>query len=265
MKIRFAKFAVLPVVALLGLILFTNRIRLRVVFDELRAPSLPQEVSASAIRMTPSQSPPYQGGDKGGLPAEYNLAVPFASQAPYANWGLPYQEACEEAALIMAAAFFDNKKNLSAKEMDHAIKQLVAWEQKRFGYYQDTTAAEVATIAREYFKLNAQVDYTVTAANIKKHLAQNHLVLVPAAGRVLPNPYFRRPGPLYHMLVIRGYTKNRFITNDPGTKRGKGFFYKYNDLLRAVHDWPYPTGGRKSDVTEQDMLSGKPVMIVVSK
>lgn len=242
---------------------FFYRARLRLIFDELSRPSLPQEVSAAS---QPNKSPI--------IPAEYNLAVPFAPQAPFGNWGLPYQEACEEAALIMAARFFAGQK-LSAKEMDDEIKKLVAWQKKRFGYYEDTTAVEVAAVARDYFKLKAQVDYTVTAANIKKHIAQNHLVLVPAAGRILPNPYFRRPGPLYHMLVIRGYTKDRFITNDPGTKRGRGFLYKYQDLLRAVHDWPasakamagrpYKTGGSKSDVTEQDMLKGKAVMIVVSK
>ncbi|MCR4279964.1 MAG: hypothetical protein NUV82_00890, partial [Candidatus Komeilibacteria bacterium] len=40
------------------------------------------------------------------LPAEYNLDVPFMSQAPHANWDLPYQEACEEASLIMVDYFW---------------------------------------------------------------------------------------------------------------------------------------------------------------
>src|SRR3989338_3936204 len=136
----------------------------------------------------------------------------------------------------MASRFFSGR-GLTVHEMDKEIQKLVAWEKNRFGYYEDTTAAEVAVVAREYFKLKAVVDNNVTVANIKKHIAQNHLVLVPAAGRVLPNPYFRRPGPLYHMLVIRGYTKDKFITNDPGTKRGEDYLYSYGVMMDAIHDW----------------------------
>ena len=36
------------------------------------------------------------------LPEEINLPVPFTPQAPHANWELPYQEACEEAAVLMS-------------------------------------------------------------------------------------------------------------------------------------------------------------------
>lgn len=198
------------------------------------------------------------------LPAKYNLAVPFQPQAPNADWNMPYQEACEEASLIMADAFF-NKTSLSVGEMDERIKTLVDWQNKKFGYYEDTTAAEVAIIAKEYFGLQAEIDSDVSVENIKKYLNENKLVLVPAAGKILPNPNFKNGGPLYHMLVIRGYTADKFITNDPGTRKGKEFVYKYNDLLNAIHDWPLPTGGSKADVNEAKILAGKKVLIVVSK
>jgi len=195
---------------------------------------------------------------------EYNLAVPFMSQAPHANLGVPYQEACEEASLIMADAFFSGK-GLTADTMDANIKKLVQWEIERFGYYEDTTSEEVALIAREYFNLHADLDYIVSVQNIKKHLSNNKLVLVPAAGRELPNPNFTGEGPLYHMLVIRGYTDEYFITNDPGTRRGEAFVYQYNDLISAIHDWTREPGGQKDAVSEEDMLKGKPVIIVVSR
>lgn len=35
------------------------------------------------------------------LPASKLLDVPFASQAPYEDWHLPYKEACEETSIIM--------------------------------------------------------------------------------------------------------------------------------------------------------------------
>ena len=198
------------------------------------------------------------------LPVEYNLAVPFQSQAPFKNWDMPYQEACEEASLIMADAFF-YKREITPDIMDRKIQDLVDWQLKRFGYYKDTTSKEVVEIAQEYFGLNAFIDEDVSIENIKQILSQNKLILVPAAGRILPNPNFTGEGPLYHMLVIRGYTDKYFITNDPGTRNGEEFLYKYNDLINAIHDWPSEKGGNKDDVSDGDILTGKRVMIVVNR
>ncbi len=40
------------------------------------------------------------------------------------------------------------------------------------------------------------------------------------------------------MLVIKGYTADgKFITNDPGTRRGADFLYSAATLLNANHDW----------------------------
>lgn len=284
---RIRSILIIAIIAVLLTALFFNRVRIRTLFDDWRAPTLPvaKEFKGTSFEVqnkdktggasdnnqkiddrkwkieTVNQQPTTNNQ----FPISYNLAVPFQPQAPDANWGLPYQEACEEAALIMASAFFDGQKDLSAPQMDKAIKDLVAWEEKRFGYYQDTTVDEVATIAREYFDLQAELSYDVSVENIKRQIAANKLVLVPAAGKILPNPYFRAPGPLYHMLVIRGYTPNRFITNDPGTKRGRAFTYRYDDLLNSIHDWPRPTGGSKQDVSEAEMLTGKKVMIVIDR
>ena len=39
-----------------------------------------------------------------------NLAVPFQPQAPYADWSLPYKEACEEASVTMVAYYYGGQK-----------------------------------------------------------------------------------------------------------------------------------------------------------
>lgn len=263
-----------------------NRGELRTIVADWRKPELPEAIeyaprrpeqanreAESAVKDpvtietslpdSPDPSPVAQD-DEVIVPASYNLAVPFQPQAPHASWDLPYQEACEEASLIMAAHFFEGR-GLTAGEMDVEIKKLVAWEESALGYYEDTTAEEVARIAREYFNLSVELDTDVTIENIKRSISQNKLVIVPAAGRILPNPYFSGEGPLYHMLVIRGYTDTHFITNDPGTKRGKEFVYAYDDLLDAVHDWPREHGGNASGVNEEEMLTGRKVMLVVDK
>ena len=198
------------------------------------------------------------------LPVEYNLAVPFQSQAPFKNWDMPYQEACEEASLIMADAFF-YKREVTPDIMDRKIQDLVDWQLKRFGYYKDTTSKEVVEIAQEYFGLNAFIDEDVSIENIKQILSQNKLILVPAAGRILPNPNFTGEGPLYHMLIIRGYTDKYFITNDPGTRNGEEFLYKYNDLINAIHNWDHNFGTYKDDVIAEKILTGDKVMIIVDR
>jgi len=202
-----------------------------------------------------------EGGDQALLPVErdealptsINLAVPFTPQAPHANWDLPYQEACEEASLLMVVRYKKDELIASAEDADQEILKLVEFQNTFLGDYKDTTAEETAEIARTYYGFDdTEVLYDPTIEDIKRELAEGNPVIVPAAGRQLPNPHFHSPGPLYHMLVIRGYTQDLFITNDPGTKRGEEFTYEYRDLLNAMHDW---NGG--------DVEGGRKVMIVV--
>jgi len=191
------------------------------------------------------------------LPAEFNLAVPFTSQAPFANWDAVHEDACEEASIIMLDAFYRGR-TLTTQSADDEIYAIVDWETNMLGHWEDTTAEETAQILRErYGYVNVRLVENPTIEMIKREVAQGRPVILPAAGQLLGNRYFRQPGPVYHMLVIRGWTKDgMIITNDPGTKRGEGFLYKPEVLLNAIHDW---TG---SDAT---MTQGRQVMIVAEK
>lgn len=185
---------------------------------------------------------------------EMNLAVPFTSQAPNADWNMPWQEACEEAALLMVAHFKQGENIGSRDDATNKILALVSWEEETLGYYQDTTAEEIARTAREYYGFSkTRVVYEFSAQDIKNEIAQGNPVIIPSAGRMLPNPYFRSPGPLYHAIVVRGWLKDgRFITNDPGTKRGEEFLYWPDDIVFAAHDW-----------NSGDVEHGRRAMIVV--
>ncbi len=173
------------------------------------------------------------------LPAEANLAVPFTPQAPHANWEDPYKEFCEEASSLMAAYYLLNKDIPNPESADRDLLAVKTFEEERFGYHADTTAAETAIILQEYFNID---DVTLvadpTVEDIKQAIAGGKLVIVPAAGRMLGNPYYTPPGPLYHMLVVKGYTDDgKFITNDPGTRRGADYLYEESVLMEAMHDW----------------------------
>ncbi|RMD51430.1 hypothetical protein D6827_02265 [Candidatus Parcubacteria bacterium] len=175
------------------------------------------------------------------IPTKLNLAVPFTSQAPLADWGEPYQEACEETAAYMAALYFADYSEamIDAQKADKDIKSIIAFEEKKFGFYEDTTAEQTADLIEKYFNLPTRVLTNPTIDDIKTELASGRPVLVPTAGRLLNNPYFSGDGPLYHMLVIRGYDNDtyEFIVNDPGTKRGANYRYKMNVIMEAMGDW----------------------------
>jgi len=191
------------------------------------------------------------------IPAAYTIKdVPFTPQAPFANWDELHNEACEEASVLIVRRYFDGERGgrIDPTDADREIYEIVDWEKEHLGKYLDTNAEETARILTEKYGRKARLSTTVTVNSVKKEIAAGHLIIVPAAGQMLPNPYFRSPGPPYHMLVIVGYSDTEFVTNDVGTRRGEGFRYKHADLLNAVHDWT----GDKSTITQ-----GRQVMIVV--
>lgn len=187
------------------------------------------------------------------LPKEINLAVPFTPQAPFADWNLPYKETCEESSLIMVDYFLKNQE-LTPSLADREILNLVRYQKQKLGYFEDTDAQTTAQIMRDYYGYKgAKAVYGITVDDIKKELAKGRPVIIPAAGRLLGNPFYTFPGPLYHMLVIKGYTEENFITNDPGTRRGENFLYSFDRLYSAVHDW-----------NNGDIYNGQKAMIVVA-
>ncbi len=189
------------------------------------------------------------------IPAEINLDVPFTSQAPYAVWDAIHEDACEEASVIMAAHFVLKKSIPDAAYADKEIAKIINWEDQNFGFSKDTNAEKTAEILRKFYGLkNTEVKYSVTLDDVKTAVGRGYPVIFPLHGRGL-NPYFRDGGPLYHMLVIKGYTKDgKIITNDPGTKRGKNYVYGADFLLNAIHDW---NGG--------DVINGGKAMIIVKE
>ena len=152
-----------------------------------------------------------------------------------------------------------NGTDMTPEIADKDILDIVAWETDN-GYGEDITATQMAEVAEKKFGLRARVRTDVTVDSIKEELAAGNPVIIPAAGRDLGNPYFSGAGPWYHALVITGFNKgwtgDFFITNDPGTKRGKGYEYRTETLLSAIHDW---TG------VKEEIQSGRKAMVIVER
>ncbi|MEN9558005.1 MAG: hypothetical protein RL141_374 [Candidatus Parcubacteria bacterium] len=261
----------LAILVVAGAVVF--RSRLRDVYRKWTAPTLP---TAEVYQTSTDRAP--VGRDvnmvQGGVPWEEGaseetdtstsgtasipdaklLAVPFMSQAPHANWDMPYQEACEEASILMVAAYYRGEHGVVPPDSaDTQILSLVAFEEDTLRLPPDITVQQAAeVIEAQYPSLQADVIPLEGASQIKQFIATGIPVIIPADGKALPNPNFRNGGPLYHMLVVRGYTPTHFVTNDPGTRLGENFLYTYDGLLDAVHDW---NGG--------DVPNGASVILVV--
>jgi len=170
--------------------------------------------------------------------------VPFTPQAPFGNWkDQRFQDGCEEASVLMAIRWVRGQ-SLTREEAKKEILKIADWEQKKYKNYRDTSASDTAKrLLNEYYGYkNYEVKNNITLAQIISEVKKNNLVIVPTNGQKLKNPYFTRPGPDRHMLVIIGYdnVKKQFITNDPGTKHGEGYRYNEKILFDAIRD--YPTG-----------------------
>ena len=175
---------------------------------------------------------------------ELQLELPFTSQAPYGDWSMPYQEACEEAALIMVYNYLMGE-SLSQGSADNQIVELASWVETN-GYGVDIGTQDAAAIVEDFYSLIATV-YTgddTSTENIKALLSAGHPVIMPAAGNILDNPGYGNPGPPYHMIVIVGFNESGFITHDPGLSTGDFYTYSYETIQSALHDW----NGSKSTV-----------------
>lgn len=169
--------------------------------------------------------------------ADVNLAVPFTSQAPTANWAEPFQNACEEASLLMVDYYYANKKMPDKLAVEKILVAMVDWQKQNWGGHFELPIAKEAELALAMYNQKTEIVNDLTVEKIKVLLKQGRPVIVPADGKKLDNPNFTNGGPVYHMLVIKGFTGDKFITNDPGTRKGADFIYTQSNLMYSLADW----------------------------
>jgi hypothetical protein len=212
-----------------------------------QAPEITEEVP---VPETSTSAPTTTTADKPlALPVEFNLAVPFTSQAPTGNWDEIHNDTCEEATVLMIAEFYSGRPagKMDPDFVDPILLKMVAL-QDDLGMGYSISAAETVRFIKSYYNLNAVIVDNPTVEQIKQIISEGKPVILPAAGRELGNPFFTGEGPLYHMLAIRGYTQDKFITNDPGTRHGDNYIYSIDTVMSAMADWnngdPY-TGAKR--------------------
>jgi len=210
----------------------------------------PEKIPAQLSHLTPAQT----SNQTPEIPSQHDLKVPFVPQAPFGVWDDLHNNACEETAILLVH-YYKKGSSLSKEQADSEIKKMVDYQIKKYGEHKDLNAQEIADLAKEFYGYKSvRVEYDFSWEEVKKKIVEGKPVIVPTAGYLLNNPYYRRPGPVYHALVIRGYNAKELITNDPGTKRGEGYRYSYQTLDRAIHNW---TG------SPETIEQGKRVMIII--
>ncbi len=178
------------------------------------------------------------------------IPVAFTTQAPLANWqDSRQQDGCEEATALMAMAWVKSegqtaKTKISKANWEKKIIALSDFEQKKYGEYRDVSLSDmIKWIFNDYFNYQkVSIKSATSTTAILNELEKGRIVLLPMNGRELKNPNFKSPGPITHMVLIKGYDykTKEFITNDPGTRNGENYRYPEKVILKAIR--VYPTG-----------------------
>jgi len=218
--------------------------------------NVPAAVEISQIERSQQVAPGILGGTQAAtqenvqVPPELNLKMTFYSQAPFGDWSEPWQEACEEASILLIANTYYNH-NWTRENFRDEILKLVTWENQNFGDFKNTNAVQISRMLQEYLGLKSVIHADPTYEDVQQVLARGHLIVMTFAGKLIGNPNYRNGGPVYHAMVIKGYKSGgKVITEDVGTKNGEDYVYPWTTLQRALHDYTDPIENGKKLMIE---------------
>jgi hypothetical protein len=206
--------------------------------ETAQAPKLEETAEENYAEPSNEENPKSQNEPAQNIPEKFALEIPFYSQAPLSNWDPFHEDMCEEASVLNAALYLQGKK-LTKDQFEAELQKMQRVEKKEIGEWKSTTVAEVKKLVEIYFEgtIESKIIRSPTISDIEAEIAASRPVVVPLAGRDIGNPNFTPPGPVYHMLVIKGYDSQNFVTNDVGTRKGNSYVYKKEVIMRNMHDW----------------------------
>ena len=84
------------------------------------------------------------------------IPVPFTVQAPEADWGQPWQDACEEAVIAMTDRFYANQGEFgSIRTAKEAILDIIKIKEKNIGASRDENAQTITAIINNFLSWEA--------------------------------------------------------------------------------------------------------------
>lgn len=194
------------------------------------------------------------------FPSNHLIKTAFIQQAPEKNWDQPWQDACEEAALLTVDFFYKNHQP-DLQQTKEAILHLLEFEQQQ-GLSKDVNINQMAVIASQHLGYSTKIIDNPDLQAIKKYIVDDIPVIIPANGKTLykENRYFNDSGPYYHNLVILGFNdkKSQFTVHDVGTRHGAYFKYSYQLLMDSIHDFP-------ASLDKKDINTGAKKILILLK
>jgi hypothetical protein len=187
-----------------------------------------------------------------GIPNKHLINTTFVPQAPEKKWDQPWQDACEEAALLTVHYFYQQLSPNDPQIKSDILKMIDFENTQSFSH--DMNIEQMGLVAQKYLGYSPKIINNPSLDDIKKYIAQNVPVIVPASGKLLykENKHFKSQGPYYHNLTILGYNddQQKFTVHDVGTQFGAYFKYSYSLLMDSIHD--FPDSKNKLDINNGD-------------
>ncbi len=195
-----------------------------------------------------------------GQPNYHLIETSFIPQAPEKKWDQPWQDACEESALLTLYYHYQDQ-DPSLEQVKQDILDMVNYQAKN-EMSKDVNLEQMKQISQDYLNIQAKIIDNPSLEDLKEQLLLNRPILVPTAGKKLfkENKHFNNGGPYYHNIVILGYNddQQKFIVHDVGTQFGAYFKYSYKLLLDAIHDFP-------PSLNKEDINQGQKKVLVLLK
>lgn len=194
------------------------------------------------------------------LPNSHLIKTTFIPQAPEKNWSEPWQDSCEEAALLTVYYYYQ-QQNPRLESMLFDYQKIFDFESQQ-NWTHDINVSQMATLSAKLWDYQPIIIDNPTLDDFRKYLLQDIPIIIPSNGKTLfkENTHFKNGGPWYHNLVVLGYNddKKQFTVHDVGTQFGSYFHYSYPTLLNSIHDFP-------PSLKKEDIDSGMPRVLILLK
>lgn len=162
------------------------------------------------------------------------LPVPYVPQAIEGRWVAPWDEACEEASLLMVEGYYAKNIVVDEQAAKTKMQSMIDWEMVVFNKFDDTDADETLRLINEHAGFEAKIVRNPTIESIQQELDAGRPVIAMVD---MYDLYAERDlGDSFHVLVINGYDdeKKEFIVRDPAREKRR---YGYGRLMGALHDF----------------------------
>lgn len=178
------------------------------------------------------------------------LKVPYTSEIPLGSWVKPWNNACEEATIVMAESYYFGNQTMDKKTAVKYMTPLFGIQNKIFGGNADTDATRTAKLINNYLAVSATIKTNPTLEEIKEQLRAGKPVVSFHYAKNIKNPHYRwrAGGSYYHVVLLVGFDDNtaEFFVHDSGDDVSGAYHrYSYDLIMNTLHDFNHKT--RKAD------------------